>query len=57
MASTAATQIVEEVIDELTNRKGLRHEWDNVDVDIQIEIQATMAERVDAVLKKILGLT
>jgi hypothetical protein len=41
MASTAAIQIVEEVIDE--------------DVDIQLEIQATMADRVDAVLKKLLG--
>jgi hypothetical protein len=57
MASTAATMIVEEVIDELTNRKGLRHEWDNVDVDIQLEIQATMADRVDAVLKKLFGIT
>lgn len=55
MASTAAIQIVEEVIDEITNRKGLRHQWDNVDVEIQLEIQATMADRVDAVLKKLLG--
>jgi hypothetical protein len=55
MASTAAIQIVEEVIDEITNRKGLRHQWDNVDVDIQLEIQATMADRVDAVLKKLIG--
>lgn len=55
MASTAAIQIVEEVIDEITNRKGLRHQWDNVDVEIQLEIQATMVDRVDAVLKKLLG--
>lgn len=51
MASTAALLIVEEVIDELTNRKGLRQQWDDVDTDIQIEIQATMAERVDGVLR------
>lgn len=57
MASTAALLIVEEVIDELTNRKGLRHQWDNVDTEIQTEIQATMADRVDGVLKKLLGLT
>lgn len=57
MTSTAAMLIVEEVIDELTNRKGLRHQWDNVDTEIQIEIQATMADRVDGVLKKLLGLT
>ena len=57
MASTAARLIVEEVIDELTNRKGLRHQWDNVDTEIQTEIQATMADRVDGVLKKLLGLT
>jgi hypothetical protein len=55
MASTAAIQIVEEVIDEITNRKGLRHQWDNVDTEIQLEIQATMADRVDAVLKNLLG--
>ena len=55
MASEAATNIVEEVIDEITNRKGLRHQWDNVDAEIQLEIQATMEDRVDAVLKKLLG--
>ena len=55
MASEAATKIVEEVIDEITNRKGLRHQWDNVDAEIQLEIQATMADRVDEVLKKLLG--
>lgn len=56
MASRAAVQIVEEVIDEMTNRKGLRHVWDNIDVDIQFEIQDTMADRIDAVLKKLLGM-
>lgn len=56
MASTAALQIVEVIIDEITNRKGLRHQWDNIDDEVQAEIQATMADRVDAVLKKILGM-
>lgn len=55
MASTAAHMIVEEVIDELTNHKGLLQQWDNIDDEVQAEIQATMADRVDAVLKKILG--
>ncbi len=56
MASSVAVKIVSEVIDEITNRKGLRHQWDNVDVEVQDEIQATMADRIDAVLKAALGL-
>lgn len=31
---------VERIVDDLTDRKGLRHEWDNIDVDIQDEIVA-----------------
>lgn len=33
----------EAIIDDLTDRKGLRHEFDNIDVDIQDEIKETWA--------------
>lgn len=56
MASTAAVQIVEEVIDEMTRRKGLRHVWEGIDAETQIEIVGVLQERADAVLKKLLGL-
>lgn len=34
-----ARAIVEAIIDDLTGRRGLRHEWDNIDDDIQEEIR------------------
>jgi hypothetical protein len=36
------------IIDDLTDRKGLRHEFDNIDPDIQDEIKETWAEIVAA---------
>jgi len=35
-----AEEIADAIIDDLTDRKGLRHEWDNIDEDIQAEIRA-----------------
>lgn len=35
-----AEEIVDAIIDNLTDRKGLRHEWDNIDEEIQAEIRA-----------------
>lgn len=33
-----AAQIVQEILDDLRNRRGLRQEWDQIDSDIQSEI-------------------
>ena len=47
-----AELIVQDFIDEITNRRGLRHEWDNIDIDIQQEILADLValvqKRLDA---------
>lgn len=32
---------VERIVDDLTDRKGLRHEWDNIDEETEAEIKAT----------------
>jgi hypothetical protein len=36
---TPAAIAVDLIVDDLTNRKGLRHEWDNIDEDIIVEIK------------------
>ena len=33
-----AQEAVDKILDDLTSRKGLRHEWDDIDEDIQKEI-------------------
>lgn len=39
-------RIVGLIIDEMTNRRGLRHEWDNIDPEIQLEIAEAWIEIV-----------
>ena len=41
MSDEQAARIVDAIISDLTDRKGLRHEWDNIDEDIQDEIRST----------------
>ena len=33
-----SSAVVQTILDDLTDRRGLRHEWDNIDDDIQKEI-------------------
>jgi hypothetical protein len=33
-----ASKIVEQIVADLSDRRGLRHEWDQIDDDIQAEI-------------------
>lgn len=39
-----AAEIVEAIIEDLTDRKGLRHAWEMIDDDIQEEIRAAWRE-------------
>jgi hypothetical protein len=41
-------KVVEE---DLRDRRGIRHEWDNVDEDIQKEIRDTNSKNIERVLK------
>ena len=45
--SKTAQRIVERIIDDLTDRKGLRHEWDNIDELTQYEIAQEWQRIVD----------
>lgn len=37
-AQELAAEIVDKIVDDLTSRKGLRHQWDIIDDEIQAEI-------------------
>lgn len=37
--TVAASIAVDKIIDDLSDRKGLRHEWEQIDEDIQEEIK------------------
>jgi hypothetical protein len=45
-----APRIVGAILADLTDRRGLRHEWDRIDADIQAEIRATWEGLVRDVL-------
>lgn len=47
---TLAMRVVDEIEWDLRDRRGIRHEWDNVDEDVQDEILTTLTAKVDAVL-------
>lgn len=47
-----ATDIVNTILKDMTDRRGLRQEWDQIDSDIQQEIKDTWAELVQAELDK-----
>ena len=50
MPSALALKIVDAIVDNLTNRKGLRHEWDNIDAEVEKEIRDEWAEIIDAAI-------
>lgn len=50
MASDAAKKIVEAILQNLTDRRGLRQEWDQIDDEIQNEIREAWERIVDATL-------
>ncbi len=45
-------QIVNDILDDLSDRSGLSDEWDNIDEEIQEEIIATWVNIVERHLKK-----
>jgi threonyl-tRNA synthetase len=49
-----AKSIFKTVEKDLRDRKGIRHEWDQVDEEIQEEIRAVNQKKILAVLKKAL---
>jgi len=46
-----ASQIVREIVADLSDRRGLRHEWEQIDPDIQREIVETWTKIVTKHLK------
>ena len=48
----SALEYAEAVVDDLTNRKGLRHEWDNIDPRIQQEILDEWASHFEQAQRK-----
>lgn len=42
-AEAIARKAVKRIIDDLTDRRGLRHAWDGIDDDIRAEIESTWA--------------
>jgi len=45
-------RIVEAVIADFTDRRGLRQEWENIDKDIQNEIQEAWLKKINLILEK-----
>ena len=50
--SEVAENIVSEIIKDLSDRRGLRHEWDRIDEDIQAEIRTTWEQIVVREIQK-----
>lgn len=51
-SGSVADYAVKQIIDDLTNRRGLGHEWDAIDDDIQAEIKARWTEIIeDAIIE------
>jgi hypothetical protein len=48
-------QIVKAILDDVTDRRGWRHAWDQFDDDIKIEIEATWKAEIDKILTKVKG--
>jgi hypothetical protein len=47
--SPKAVEAVERIVDDLTNRRGLRQEWENIDEEIQAEIKLGWAKEIDSI--------
>lgn len=50
-----AKKVFKVVEEDLRDRRGIRHEWDQVDLEIQKEIRTTNEKRIASVLAPILG--
>lgn len=50
MPSENAQKIVSLIIKDMTDRRGLRQGWDDIDSDIQDEIRETWAKLIDTEL-------
>lgn len=50
--SRASEYITEEIVKDLSDRRGLRQEWDNIDYDIQEEIKDNWKSIIRDVLKE-----
>jgi hypothetical protein len=44
---------VNAIISDLTGRRGLRHEWDNIDDDIQDEIRETWRNLIEQAVETV----
>ena len=56
MTPDVSEVIANAFVDIITNRKGLRHVWENIDEDVQTEIMNEMKERARAAIISALGL-
>jgi hypothetical protein len=51
-ARQVARWIVDDIISDLSGRKGLDNEWDNIDSDVQREIATTWLNMTEEYVKK-----
>ncbi len=47
LPSAEATKAVEKIVEDLTDRRGLRQGWENITGEIQEEIKAVWAQAID----------
>lgn len=47
MASRTATLAVKKIVEDLSDRRGLKQEWNAIDADIRKEICAAWAKAID----------
>ena len=52
MASEKAMKAVDKIVEDLTDRRGLRQEWENIDDEIQAEIKTAWAQAIDSVFTR-----
>lgn len=45
---STAQQIVKDIIEDLSDRRGLRHEWEQIDDDVKVDIVSTWEAIVQA---------
>lgn len=46
--SPKALEAVDKIVEDLTDRRGLRQEWENIDEEIQAEIKLAWAKVIDS---------
>lgn len=52
MRNSTGKQAANAIIRDLSDRRGLRHEWDRIDREIQVEIRKKWAALIDAAVSK-----